>query len=200
MRALTVKQPWASLIASGIKQVENRTYPVPKTVRGERVAIHAGKGFDRNWRDTYPCECGNHVSVLPDFADFKPLCKACEYASTRLGRTAQTFDRSVMFAGRILCTARIVGQVHVGGVDPFINICPYCAGTGSLPFEDMASWDYDETYCADCCGTGQTEAMFFDRSFYENSPGVYGWILADIELVDDPRIHRGMLGFWEVKP
>lgn len=30
--ALTIKQPWASLIMAGVKDVENRTWPVPKTL------------------------------------------------------------------------------------------------------------------------------------------------------------------------
>lgn len=47
-RALTIKQPWASLIASGVKPVENRTWPIPGTWahRGP-LLIHAGRGFDR---------------------------------------------------------------------------------------------------------------------------------------------------------
>jgi hypothetical protein len=47
-RALTIKQPWASLIAAGIKTVENRTWPVPGTwAFCGPLLIHAGKGFDR---------------------------------------------------------------------------------------------------------------------------------------------------------
>ena len=41
MKALTISQPYASLIASGSKFVENRTWPT--LYRGE-IAIHAGKG------------------------------------------------------------------------------------------------------------------------------------------------------------
>lgn len=41
MRGLTVSQPWASLIASGQKWIENRTWFTP--FRGP-LAIHAGKG------------------------------------------------------------------------------------------------------------------------------------------------------------
>ena len=57
MRALTVKQPWASLIMAGVKDVENRTWPVPSTVVGcrtadgrlhspLRIAVHAGLAVD----------------------------------------------------------------------------------------------------------------------------------------------------------
>lgn len=41
MKALTISQPYASLIASGAKWVENRTWPT--RYRG-LLAIHAGKG------------------------------------------------------------------------------------------------------------------------------------------------------------
>jgi ASCH domain len=40
MKALTVKQPWAAVIASGRKKIENRTWPTSH--RGP-LAIHAGK-------------------------------------------------------------------------------------------------------------------------------------------------------------
>lgn len=42
MRALTIWQPWASLIIAGAKPYEFRGWPAPKFVQGERIAIHAG--------------------------------------------------------------------------------------------------------------------------------------------------------------
>ena len=41
MKALTIWQPWASLIIQGLKSYEFRRWPAPKSVRGERIAIHA---------------------------------------------------------------------------------------------------------------------------------------------------------------
>lgn len=41
MKVLTVKQPWAYLLCSGIKDIENRTWKLPKKYKGERVLIHA---------------------------------------------------------------------------------------------------------------------------------------------------------------
>ena len=41
MIAITVKQPWASLIVHGIKDIENRIWPCPKKYIGQRVLIHA---------------------------------------------------------------------------------------------------------------------------------------------------------------
>lgn len=40
--ALTIWQPWASLIIAGAKPYEFRGWPAPKWVRGMRIAIHAG--------------------------------------------------------------------------------------------------------------------------------------------------------------
>ena len=45
MKALSIREPWASLILAGIKPVENRSWPTP--VRG-RVLIHTGKKFDNH--------------------------------------------------------------------------------------------------------------------------------------------------------
>jgi hypothetical protein len=42
MKALTLWQPWASLIAAGAKSHEFRSWPAPRWVVGQRIAIHAG--------------------------------------------------------------------------------------------------------------------------------------------------------------
>ena len=42
MPALTVWQPWASLIAEGFKPFEFRRWPAPAKLVGRRIAIHAG--------------------------------------------------------------------------------------------------------------------------------------------------------------
>lgn len=49
MKAISIRQPWASLIAHGIKDIENRTWRCPKKYIGQRVLIHASAndGFGR---------------------------------------------------------------------------------------------------------------------------------------------------------
>lgn len=46
MKAITIKQPWASLISSSLKDVENRTW---KTNFRGRVLIHAGKTREKGF-------------------------------------------------------------------------------------------------------------------------------------------------------
>ena len=50
MKALTVRQPWASLIVAGVKDVENRTWPIPSTAPAVpfRLAIHSAKRVDHH--------------------------------------------------------------------------------------------------------------------------------------------------------
>lgn len=59
-RALTIRQPWATLIASGAKDVENRSWAT--SFRG-RIAVHAGAATDRAAGIGTPRECPNSVIV-----------------------------------------------------------------------------------------------------------------------------------------
>lgn len=43
MRALTLTQPWATLVAIGEKSIDTRSWGTK--LSGERIAIHAAKGF-----------------------------------------------------------------------------------------------------------------------------------------------------------
>ena len=43
MKVISIKQPWASLIAHGIKDIENRTWKCPHKYIGQRILIHASK-------------------------------------------------------------------------------------------------------------------------------------------------------------
>ena len=64
MKAISLHQPWASLIAEGIKTVETRSWAPPKALIGQRIAIHAakrpmnirgwGNQFTRAWLAQYP--------------------------------------------------------------------------------------------------------------------------------------------------
>jgi hypothetical protein len=42
--AITINQPWASLIANGIKTIETRKHTKFKCLVGQRIAIHPVNG------------------------------------------------------------------------------------------------------------------------------------------------------------
>lgn len=49
MKALTLTQPWAGVIASGIKLVENRPRNMaPRSLFGQRFALHASRRVDED--------------------------------------------------------------------------------------------------------------------------------------------------------
>ncbi len=49
MKALPLWQPWATLVALGAKRIETRSWPAPRWVLGERIAIHATKTEAHLW-------------------------------------------------------------------------------------------------------------------------------------------------------
>lgn len=58
MKALTLHQPWASLIAVGAKKIETRDWRPPVTIRpGTRFAIHAGKQVYSEGKGYRPRPC-----------------------------------------------------------------------------------------------------------------------------------------------
>jgi hypothetical protein len=63
--ALTLWQPWADLIVDGIKPVENRPWPPPRWLIGQRFAIHAGR--------TYDTECAEECAAGSFSEDRSPI-------------------------------------------------------------------------------------------------------------------------------
>ena len=60
MKVLSVQQPWATMICSGIKDVENRTWK-PKENPG-RILIHASKKFSMNMLGGMPLEWASTIN------------------------------------------------------------------------------------------------------------------------------------------
>lgn len=58
MRAITIWQPYASLIAAGVKRFETRSFRPPAALIGKRIAIHAAV------RPCKPMEFGRIVEAL----------------------------------------------------------------------------------------------------------------------------------------
>lgn len=69
MRALTIHRPWPWAIVhlppSHRKGVENRTWPPPPSILGERMAIHAGLHFDAEALDFIAARCPDDGPLPP---------------------------------------------------------------------------------------------------------------------------------------
>lgn len=67
MRALTVHQPWASLIAHGKKQFETRSWKAPDKTIGEVIAIHSARKRNQRRPVTVILPSGIHVHYPEDY-------------------------------------------------------------------------------------------------------------------------------------
>ena len=84
VRALTLRQPWATLVAEHGKDVENRTWPT--RWRGT-LLIHAGQGFDpgcppsaRRRTPALPAGAFLAAAALTDCHQHRPGCCASTWA------------------------------------------------------------------------------------------------------------------------
>ena len=81
--AITVRQPWASLLARGIKTIETRTHDRFKVLDGLRIAIHAGKRWDAAFFDVLEGDLGDRLSAVR-VASFHVGPKATVLATARV--------------------------------------------------------------------------------------------------------------------
>ena len=114
--AITLHQPWASLIASGIKKVETRPWPAPARLVGQRIAIHAGRRLIRRPGDAIEGEL-----------------------RARLGENW----RVVVPTGAVVATAVLAGTARVAHIDPLTGHAVHdpgaevgcAAGRGRTPID-----------------------------------------------------------------
>lgn len=152
MKALTLHQPWASLIAVGAKRIETRSWSTK--YRGP-LAIHAGKVFDHS---TYP-DLTRHL-----FRDDEP------------GVYKVPSDPPVPL-GAVVATCRLVDVVPM--VDAFDaqrqHERPFLAisrGEG----RDLSLWLPDDEAPFDAPRMVSDQLPFGDFS-----PGRFAWILDDVK-------------------
>ena len=90
MYAITLHQPWATLIALGVKTVETRSWPTPERMFGQTIAVHAGKRVVRRPGDRIERELG--------------------------GRLGEDWRR-IIPTGAVVATATLAGMARVEHVD-----------------------------------------------------------------------------------
>lgn len=73
MKAITLHQPWASLIVCSAKLIETRSWQPSKDLIGQRIAIHAGKQIVHISDHMYPdYNIAVRARLGPDWADKLP--------------------------------------------------------------------------------------------------------------------------------
>lgn len=121
MKALTISQPFATLIATGEKWVENRTW---ETLYTGWLAIHAGKGtqyLDRDELQAYPTGCIIAVARIVACVHIDAIHDSCQRDDIVLGtrRTWQEIATHEHTEGPwcwVLQDVRTVDHVPINGM------------------------------------------------------------------------------------
>ena len=169
MKAITLWQPWASLIADGTKTIETRSWAPPSSLLGQRIAIHAA------------LFSGSHIRGL--VKSFHPAgVVAVEELAGQPGRTILVRDPDRLMRvvadyplGVVVATARLTGfglvSARIGRSDEEVYVKRYHhEGSG---FVDVPVDPYGDF-----------------------SPGRWLWFLEDVQRVDPPVPAKGRQGFW----
>jgi hypothetical protein len=114
MPAITLWQPWASLIAHGAKRYETRHWPPPARLIGRRIAIHA--------------------AARPVPRDFDAAL--AQAVGSALGRS--DWRRALPF-GAVVCTVVMTGGYRVGAPCASDGAAIDAAVPGSAPLAALAT-------------------------------------------------------------
>jgi activating signal cointegrator 1 len=100
MLALSLTQPWATLVTIGAKHIETRSWAPHQRCIGQRIAIHAAKGFPRKAKECCWEELFTRV-LWPDlFVSFARSPEMDAALQDRIGKLPR---------GVVLCTAKLCG-------------------------------------------------------------------------------------------
>jgi hypothetical protein len=168
MKAITIWQPWASLLACGAKQYETRSW---KTDYRGPIAIHAAK------KDVYKIMGDLPFDVVSGvFAAFYKAYKI-ESGSQKLMEEVQ---------GHIIATAELVNCWHiVYHPGPDIDVAKHIKIGAEL---DVPKHHPDfQKYMVPT----EQEMLFGDWT-----PGRYAWEFANIKILSDPIPAKGQQRLW----
>lgn len=182
MKALTLWQPWASLVALGVKTIETRSWST--SYRGP-LAIHAAK--TTRGIDDLPGDCegneerGWRYGYIGDFQ--ASYCFRTSDEGTR-GETQLVDLRPGEGApirpaplGAVVATCRLIEVVPTSDIREVFSL-----RKAERRSDVGRRWDVTP-----------------QLSYGDYSPGRYAWLLADIKAVDPPVPATGRQGLFEVE-
>lgn len=203
MKALSLWQPWATLIQVGVKWIETRSW---RTAYRGPLAIHAGCSrsaigdlvgdFRFEWwysdvvHDPFRCYCDDGVGP------------PCDRTATRYPCLTRD-ERFVADAplGAIVATCTLVDVAPIGGPMGF-RTGTVEGDQGDFPGQAVvvrhpSLGPLAESLILDTAETATVDIT--DQLPYGDfAPGRWAWLLADIEPVDPPVQRKGYQGLWNL--
>lgn len=176
MKALSLWEPWATLIAVGVKTIETRSWAPPRKLLGERIAIHAAKHKPSK----------SDLALLNDLPNpprgyHKAWSKYAYWEHIPNIYTLDTFDRPhLMPLGKVLATATLADVIHVRdrSIDNSVDSArgDVIAIGHSLKLDGIRGVPVDR--------------------YGDFSVGRYLWLLEDVRAVHPPVAAVGRQGLW----
>lgn len=170
MKAITIWQPWASLLACGAKKYETRSRPI--SYRGP-IAIHAA---------ARKCD----TSSLPA-STVHAMIQALRPVTEKQAKTAMYIPLDLLPRGAVIATAELVNCwyiVHHPGTD--VDVAKHIP----IGAESMTT-DKHAPGFADYFVPTDQEILFGDWT-----PGRYALELANVKMLDKLIPVRGQQGLW----
>lgn len=170
MKALTLTQPWATLVAISAKKIETRSWCTH--YRGP-LAIHAAKGFPKHVKDAVRYD-------MRFFAELNPAYAAhMARSGMKLPPTSLAFETLARLpVGAIVATCRLVN----------------CREIIASVYPPMPRGEYM------VLGNRITPPPSPELDFGDYSAGRWAWILEDVHPLKQPIPAKGALGLWEWTP
>lgn len=183
MKALTLHQPWATLIALNVKTIETRSWRASVSLIGQRIAIHAG----------------SHRPLLADVGDWSTFYspdRECfimrEYPD---GRCAD------LPFGAIVATATLTDCLPMA--THYDTFDPECLVIHDDSIDHVLPPDEDQSASRGSALPDPGAALIVDISdqlpYGWFAPGRWAWMLDDITPCD-PVPAKGKQGVWEWLP
>jgi hypothetical protein len=185
-RALTVRQPWADLIMAGVKDVENRSWPVPSTVPHHYACDYCEYRVLEG-QEVSPCGTCGRYGARPDGPFPFPLMI---HAAAKPDAT-EPWEAWLRWSD--LYTAR-------GDHRPAELILPERTGVLLGTVEVTGCHHADEcerTRQSDPYVDATREVVYCSRWA---QPDTWHWTLADPQPLDTPVPAKGRLGLWTLEP
>jgi hypothetical protein len=191
VKALTLWQPWASLVALGVKSIETRSWST--SYRGP-LAVHAAKRKPeqdlRLWMPLHsamkrqlPCgKCGD--------ADFFHVCHFTYTRCLVCGR-CDGWTEPPLPLGAVVATCTLVDVVKMVG------------RFGETPISTkrrVLTIDGQHLILVTPGATPVWKTFDDQRPYGDFTPGRFAWLLADIEPLAEPVPAKGRQGLWEWTP
>jgi hypothetical protein len=176
MKAISLWQPWASLIACGAKPFETRHWAPPRELIGQRISIHAAKKVDRDAKEfAQDLAYGQHDPGGHDLA--AKLETLMEGIPDEL---IGSFGMALYPVGCIVCTAVIDAAFHLG------DKATGTAWPAATVVRRMISRPMAECF-----------TVRYD-DFGDYAPGRWAWLLRDVKVIKPTEGTIGRQGFFDV--